>query len=101
MWVSPQANNSAFSQALDDAFGQLLRFLAAREQMDFRRFRCLIGSVDASEIFESASLRFGIETFRVTAHAFIDGRVNEDLDEVSFRHELSHHVALGAVGRDE
>lgn len=70
-------------------------------QMDFRIDRCFIGRVETGEILDLSGLGLGVKALRVAPHAFVDRRVNEDLDEFALRHQAPHHLALGVIGRDE
>src|SRR5262252_4546842 len=91
----------AFRQRLYHLLGQICRFLIHRVQVNFRRLRKLIRRIEAGEIFDLAGLCLGIKAFRIATDAFIDWGIDEYFEEFSLLDQTSHHVALGAVGRDE
>ena len=69
--------------------------------MHLGALRRLVGRVDAGEILELAGLGLGIEALGVAGDAVVDRGIDEYLDELAVGDEGAHHVALGAVGRNE
>ena len=69
--------------------------------MDFRVFRRFVGRIDAGEVLDRAAERPGVEALRVAPGAFLEGRVDEDLDEFALGHQFARHAPLGAERRDE
>lgn len=76
------ADNCPFGQRNDYRIRELLRGLADRPQVNLGRTRGLVRRVDAREILDLVGLRLRIVPFRVTPCAFLDRRVNEDLDKI-------------------
>ena len=69
--------------------------------MDFRVFRRFVGRIDAGEVLQRAAERPRVEPLGVAPGAFLEGRVDEDLDELALGHQFARHAPLGAERRDE
>src|SRR5215467_1419612 len=91
----------SIGQSLDDTIGKAFRRLAHGRQVDLRRLGCFIRCVKAREILDLAESRLGIQSLRIAPGAFLEGRINEDLDELAACDEVANHLPLGAVWRNE
>src|SRR5690242_1680765 len=77
-------------------FDHFLRGAAFGPEMDFRAFRRLVRRIDAGEVLDLAAERAPVQALRVATGAFLEGRIDEDLDELAFLHQLARHLPLGA-----
>ena len=78
-------------QVLDDAIGHLVRLFIERPQMNLRLFRRLIGRVEAGEVLDRAGLGLGVQALGIAPHAFLDRRIDKDLDEFAVADQIPHH----------
>ena len=66
--------------------------------MQFRRVRRLVRGIDSGKIAKLASKRPLVKPLRITPLAFLNRRVDEDLDELAFGNAAACHLPFGAVG---
>ena len=69
--------------------------------MQFRSLGRLVGRVETGEILDRAGLGLGVKALGVAPDAFLERRVDKDLEKGVRRGELAHHPAVGAERRDE
>src|SRR5688572_1666932 len=69
--------------------------------MDVRRFRALVRTIDAGEVWQGAAASLGIQTFGVAPLALLEWRVDEDLYELSCREQPPRGLPLCSKRRDE
>ena len=91
----------SIAQSLNDTAGKAFRRLARGGQMNLRGLGRFIRCVQAREILDLAESRLGIQSFRIAPGAFLKGRINENLDELSICDEVANHLPLGAVWRNK
>src|SRR5690348_17406439 len=88
------SNVPVFFQPRDDARGMRSGIGIHRLDGELRVLRLFIWAVDAGEIADLARLRLHIEPLRVALHALLDRRVDENLDELTFTHQLARQPAF-------
>ena len=66
-----------------------------------RRFRRLVGRIDAGEIGNAAGARLGVQALDVALLAHFQRRIDEHLDELAGREQVAGHPSFAAERRDE
>src|SRR6516164_4429343 len=99
--VPIQSYDLAASQFVENALGDGLRCHIDCRHPDFRSLRHFVWRVETGEVLEPPRLRLGVKTFGIPADAFVERRVDEDLEKGGRGGQLADHPALGAERRDE
>src|SRR5688572_7922801 len=91
----------ALAQERDDGVGELVRAAPDRSQVQLGGGRRLVRRIEAGEVLDLAGLGLRVESLRIPPHAFLDRRVDKNLDELALLDPLAHHLSFGCKRRDE
>src|SRR5215471_8100909 len=88
-------------QVHDDLFDGLFECQCGRLNMNFWRFRRLIGTVDTGEIHQLSSTSLFVQAFDITCLSYGQWGIDKHLDEFARVHELARHLPLSPERRNE
>src|SRR5262249_29129409 len=71
----------AIPQLVENPLGRGLGRHPDRRQPDLRHFRWLVGRVETGKMLKPSGSCFGVETFGISSHAFLERSIDEDLQK--------------------
>ena len=99
--TSGRGNQPPLLECLNHQLHGVGQILLARIDLQFGRFRGLIGAGDAGEFLDLPRPCLGVKAFRIAGFADIEIGGAEHLEEVTVLHKGAGLVAIGAEGGDE
>src|SRR5579859_1201741 len=89
------------AQVCHDLGHAFLHAVPVGMQRDLWRLRWLVGGIYAGEVLDLAGARLAVQALGVALLAYLDGRIQENFDELARLQQLAHQTAVGTERRYE